>query len=320
MRGFKWVATVFFLLLGAAVQAQDYPSRGVRIMVGTPPGGPLDAATRIVADGLGPLWKQPVTVENRPGAGEMLSITTVAKAPPDGYTLLMSAVHTFTINPALYPKLPYDVDSFIPVTLATFNTMAYVTSPKSPFNSMNELLEYAKTQPQGLSWASAGIATINHIAGEQLVNATGAKMVHVPYRGGVPATNAAISGDVPVALISMIQALQFSKSGHLKVLAVTTAQRSSFAPDWPTVSETVLPGFDFAVEVGLFVPAGTPASIVSKLNADAIQVLQMPETKKRLAVFGFEAVGSSPEELRTGIKVRRARIAEIVQKAQIKPE
>ena len=312
---------VLCLLLSCSVYSQDYPSKGVRMVVGTPPGGPLDAAARIMADGLAPLWKQPVTVENRPGAGEIVSVTFVSRSPPDGYTLLMGAVHTFTINPALYPKLPYDVfEGFIPVTLVTQNAMVYVAHPKAPFNSMKEMLELAKTQPGGISWASAGIATMNHIAGEHLVTETGARLFHVPSRGGVAATNGVIAGDISVGLISMIQALQFAKSGQLKALAVTTAQRSSFAPEWPTVAETVLPGFDFAIEVGLFVPAGTAPAVVAKLNADAIRVLQLPETRKRLAVFGFEPVGSTSDELRTGITARRARIKQIVEKASIKPE
>ena len=316
------VATVVFcLLLNVGAYAQDYPAKGVRMVVGTPPGGPLDAAARVMADGLAGIWKQPVTVENRPGAGEIVSVTFVSRAAPDGYTLLMGAVHTFTINPALYPKLPYDVDEgFVPVTLATQNAMVYVVNPKTPFNTLKEVIDQAKTQPRSVSWASAGIATMNHIAGEHLVTETGAQLFHVPYRGGVAATQGVIAGDVPVALISMIQALQFAKSGQLRALAVTTAQRSSFAPEWPTVAETVLPGFDFAIELGLFAPAGTPPTVVTKLNTDAVRVLQLADTRKRLAVFGFEPVGSTSEELRAGIKARRARIQQIVERASIKPE
>jgi tripartite-type tricarboxylate transporter receptor subunit TctC len=307
------------LLLSFNTQGQDYPAKGVRVIVGSAPGGPIDIAARVVSERLGTLWKQPVIVENRVGASEIIGSEYVAKAAPDGYTLLMVSLNVVTINPVVFPKLPYDpVHGFAPIALATRNPMVLVVGAKPPFSSMKQLIEVAKAQPGSVSWSSPGLATSNHIAGEWFAAEAGVKLFHIPYKGGPAAANAVLSGDVPLGVVSLIQALPLVKTGQMKALAVTTAERSPLAPDWPTVAELGVPGFDAAVRAALFAPAGTARSIVSKINADAIRILQLPDIRERFAALGVEPVGSTPEELDAIIKSGRARIQQIVDRAGIK--
>jgi tripartite-type tricarboxylate transporter receptor subunit TctC len=306
-------------LLSSAVSAQDYPAKGVRVVVGSAPGGPIDIAARVVSERLAAAWKQPVVVENRVGASEIIGAEFVSKAAPDGYTLLMVSLNVFTINPVVFPKLPYDPDrGFAPVALATRNPMVLVAGPKAPFSSMKELIEVAKAQAGSISWSSPGLATSNHIAGEWFAAEAGVKLFHIPYKGGPAAANAVLSGDVPLGVVSLIQALPLVKNGQMKALAVTTAQRSALAPDWPTLAELGVPGFDAAVQAALFAPAGTARPIVARINADVVRVLQLPQTRERFAALGVEPVGSTPEELDAVIKAHRARIQGIVDRAAIK--
>jgi tripartite-type tricarboxylate transporter receptor subunit TctC len=309
----------FLVLLSSAASAQDFPAKGVRVVVGSAPGGPIDIAARVVSERLAAAWKQPVVVENRVGASEIIGSELVAKAVPDGYTLLMVSLNVFTINPVVFPKLPYDPErGFAPVALATRNPMVLVTGPKGPFASMKELIEVAKAQPGSISWSSPGLATSNHIAGEWFAAEAGVKLFHIPYKGGPAAANAVLSGDVPLGVVSLIQALPLVKNGQMKALAVTTAQRSALAPDWPTVAELGVPGFDAAVQAALFAPAGTPRPIVARINADVVRILQLPETRERFAALGVEPVGSTPEELDAVVRTHRARIQQIVERAAIK--
>jgi len=315
--------TLFFFLLllwvAFAVHGQEYPAKGVRVVVGSAPGGPIDIAARVVSEKLATAWKQPVVVENRVGASEMIGAEFVSKAAPDGYTLLLVSLNPFTINPALFAKLPYDpVRGFAPIALVTRNPMVLVAGPKSPFGSVKELIELAKGQAGAISWSSPGLATSNHIAGEWFAAEAGVKLFHVPYKGGPAAANAVLSGDVPLGVVSLIQALPLVKSGQLRALAVTTAQRTPLAPDWPTVAELGIPGFDAAVQAGLFAPAGTPRAVVSRINTDTLRVLQLSETRERFAAMGVDPVGSTPEELDAVIKAHRARIQQIVERASIK--
>jgi tripartite-type tricarboxylate transporter receptor subunit TctC len=183
---------------------------------------------------------------------------------------------------------------------------------------MKELIEVAKAQAGSISWSSPGLATSNHIAGEWFAAEAGVKLFHIPYKGGPAAANAVLSGDVPLGVVSLIQALPLVKNGQMKALAVTTAQRSALAPDWPTLAELGVPGFDAAVQAALFAPAGTARPIVARINADVVRVLQLPQTRERFAALGVEPVGSTPEELDAVIKAHRARIQGIVDRAAIK--
>lgn len=315
----KWILGIVLLAGLAAAQAQEFPARQVRVVVGSAPGGPIDIAARVVSERLAAAWKQPVVVENRVGASEMIGAEFVAKSAPDGYTLLMVSLNPFTINPAVFTKLPYDPEhSFAPITLATRNPMVLVASPKAAFATLKELIELARKDSGGVSWSSPGLATSNHIAGEWFASEAGIKLFHVPYKGGPAAANAVLSGDVPLSVVSLIQALPLVKTGQMRALAVTTAQRTPLAPEWPTIAELAVPGFDAAVQSGLFAPAGTPRPVIAKIHADAVRAIRLPETRERFAAMGVEPVGSTPEELDAVNKAHRARIQGIVDKAAIK--
>jgi tripartite-type tricarboxylate transporter receptor subunit TctC len=307
------------LSLCVGVSAQDYPARGVRFIVGAAAGGPIDSAARVIGEKLAESWKQPVTVENRVGASEMIAAEHVSRAAPDGYTLLFSSLNVVTNNPVVFAKVPYDAEKgFAPVVLATSNPMVLMASPKASFSSLRELVDAAKAKPGTLSWSSPGLATTNHIAGEWLAAETGAPLFHVPYKGGPAAANAILSGDVPFGVVSLIQALPLAKAGTVKVIAVTTQKRTPLAPDWPTVAEQGVPGFDAAVLSAPFAPAGTPQEIVTRLNAEVNRVLRLPEIRERFAGMGVEPAGSTPDELAAGIKRVRAQIEQVVARAKIK--
>jgi tripartite-type tricarboxylate transporter receptor subunit TctC len=198
--------------------------------------------------------------------------------------------------------------------------MVFVASSKAPFGTMKELFDTAKAQSDGISWASSGRATLNHIAGEWLAADAGIKLFHIPYKGAAAAGTAVLTGEVPLGVITLVQALPLVKSGRLRALAVTTAQRSALAPDWPTVAESGIPGFDAAVDIALFAPRGTPRAIVSAIYADTLQVLRLPETEKRFSGMGVEIAIATPEELATLIRTGRARIQSIVDRAGITVE
>ncbi len=299
--------------------AQSFPTKGVRIEVGAAPGGPVDIAARVVGEKLGELWHQPVTVENRVGASEMIAADYVAKATPDGLTLLMSSLNTVTINPVVFKSIAYDPDKDLePIVLATGNPMVFVASPKAPFGTLKEMIALAHAKPESISWATPGLATTNHIAGEWFAAEAGIRMFHVPYKGGPAAMNAVIANDVPVALVSLIQAIPFRGTDKVRVLAVTTGKRTPLAPEWPTVSELAVPGFDLAVQTALFAPGGTPRAIVDKINADAMQVLQAAGMRERLGSLGVEPAGSTPAALAALIRSMRAQIQRVVDHAGIK--
>lgn len=306
-----------FLVPGA--NAQDYPSRAVRIVTPYAPGGPVDIAARVIGQKLSESWGQQVLIDNRPGAGGIIGTEFVAKSVPDGYTLLMATLNEFAINPAVFAKLPYDpARSFASVTLATRNPMVLVASAKTPYNTLAELIAAAKSRPGEIGWSSPGTATMNHITGEWFASEAGVRLFHVPYKGGPAAANAILNGDVPLGIVSLIQALPLVKAGSVKALAVTTDRRTPLAPDWPTVSELGVPGFDAAVRAALLAPAGTPRNVVLKLGADVNRILQTQETRERFAALGVEPLGSTPEELDAAIKTAAARIAQIVEQAKIK--
>jgi tripartite-type tricarboxylate transporter receptor subunit TctC len=317
--GIALTTTVFGWLFAFAAHAQDFPVRAIRVVVGTPPGGSVDIAGRVVSEKLAAAWGQAVLVENRVGASEIIATELVSKAVPDGYTLLMASLNVVTINPVVFAKLPYDAESgLVPVALTTRIPMVLVAGSKAPFSSIKELIGVARTQAGGVSWSSSGLATLNHITGEWLAAEAGITLFHIPYKGAPAAANAVLSGEVPFGIVTLIQALPMEKGGRLKVLSVTTAQRSPLAPSWPTVAESGYPGFDAAVETALFAPAATPRAIVSSIHAEAARILRLPEIRERFAAMGIEAVDSTPEELEAMIRTGRARIQRVVDRAGIK--
>ncbi len=284
------------LLAGAAAAgAQGYPNRPIRMVVTFPTGGAPDTLARIFSSKaqLG----QPIVVDNKPGAGGNIGADFVAKAPPDGYTLVMGTVGTHAINGALYAKMPYDmVKDFVPVAHVASAPNLLVVNNDLPVKSVAELIAYMKANPNKLSYGSPGIGTSIHVSGELFKSMTGTQMTHVPYKGRQFAIPDLVSGQIQVMFDNMPSALPMAQEGKIRALAQTTAKRSASAPDVPTVAETV-PGFEATTWFAVFAPAGTPADIVAKLNAEMRRVFALPDVLEKLKTLGLEPWISSPEEL-----------------------
>ena len=251
----------------APAAAQAFPNKPVRLVVPFPPGGPLDTVGRALAQKLTEAWGQSVIVDNRPGAGGNIGADLVAKAAPDGYTVVMGALSTHAVNPSLYAKMPYDaVKDFAPITLVAITPNVLVVNPSLPVNSVRELVAYAKANPGKLAFGSGSNGSAGHLAGELFKADTGTDLLHVPFKGAAPAMQALLSGDIQLMFDNLASASAQVKAGKLKALAVTTARRSPLAPDLPTMAESGVPGFDISTWFGLLAPAGTPPEIVGQVE------------------------------------------------------
>jgi tripartite-type tricarboxylate transporter receptor subunit TctC len=320
----RTAATLFALLLpplGPALAQSDYPNRPIRVLVAVAPGGVTDLAARSVTPKFNELFGQQFLVENRPGAGGVIGTEMAAKAPADGYTLIFVSAAEMTVNPGLLPKLPYNPQrDFAPIGPVSNTVLVLAAHPSQPLNNVGELVAYAKSRPGQIAFASAGNGTVNHITGEWFANLAGLQLVHVPYRGGGPATLDVVGGQVPVGVLAISSAIQHVKGGKLKVLGVSSSKRVSFVPDWPTIAEQGFPNFDSAVWVGLFAPAGTPAPIIQRLNVELNRVLRMSDVRERLNAQGAEVLGGSPEQLAAMIRDDQARYARLIKQYGIKPD
>ena len=289
---------VFFLLavLGSGpALAQAFPTRPVRIIVPFPPAGAVDILGRVVGQKVGEKWKQSVVIENRPGGGTVLGTDIVAKAPPDGYTILL-AVTSHTINATLVDKLPFDpIRDFAPISLAATGLTILVAHPSVPANSVTELIAYAKANPGKLNFGSPGSGTAMHLSGEMFKSAAGINVVHVPYKGTQPVLNALLAGEISYTFDTGISIPQI-KAGKLKAFAVTSAKRSAAIPELPTMAEAGLPGFEAQSWYGFLAPAGTPAAIVEQVSRDINEALKDPELRERLVRVALEPQGSTPAE------------------------
>ena len=315
---------VFLLALFAGMQpaaAQTYPTKPVRIVVGFPPGGTQDIVARLVSQSLSDRMGQQFVVDNRPGGNGFIAATNVAKSPADGYSLFMAHVGEFAINPALFTNVPYDLErDFVPITLVADGPMVYFANSQAPFSTLREFVTAAKAKPDSIPYSSAGVGSLNHLAAEWLAQAAGIKLNHVPFKGGAAAAMAVAAGDVPFGVSSIPGVIPHLQSGRVKVLAVTTAKRASFRPDWPTTAELGVGDVDATLWIGLFAPKGTPPAIVEKLDQEVRQTLQLPDVRSRFADVGYEAVGASSQEFLIRIKKDAARYKEVVRAAGIKPE
>ena len=283
------------LLAGPAGAQQAYPNKPIRLVVTFPPGGAPDILARLFADKaqLG----QPVVVDNKPGAGGNIGAEMVAKAPADGYTVVMGTVGTHAINGALYSKMPYDmVRDFAPLGHVASAPNLLVVTNDLPVKSVAELITYMKANPNKLSFGSPGIGTSVHVSGELFKSLTGTSMTHVPYKGRQFAIPDLVGGSIQVMFDNMPSALPMAKEGKIRALAQTTAKRSAAAPDVPTVSETV-PGFEATTWFAMFAPAGTPKDVVAKLNAEMQRVYKLPDVAEKMKTLGLEPWISTPEEL-----------------------
>lgn len=311
-------SALLFVSVCGSVQAQAYPTRPVRFIVPYVPGGGVDFVGRTIAQKLSETWNHPVVVDNRPGGGTNIGSELVARSAPDGHTLLVGGVPN-TVNMTLYKKLPYDVvRDFAPVSRLTTAPNILVVHPSVPAKSVKELIALAKSRRGELTYASAGIGSSNHLSGELFRVMAGVDIVHVPYKGGGAAVTDLLAGQVSMYFGTTPSSVPFVRSGRLRALAVTSAKRSPAVPDVPTIAESGLPGFEQSAWHGLLAPSGTPQTIISKLNAEVVRILRLPEITERLATQGVDVVASSPAEFAAFIKQDVVKYAKLVKTAGIR--
>jgi tripartite-type tricarboxylate transporter receptor subunit TctC len=314
-------ALVTLVAFGASAQA-PYPNHPVRIVVPFPAGGTTDILAREVAQVLTQATGQAFVVDNRPGAGGNIGADMVAKAPPDGYTMLMGTVGTHAINPSLYAKMPYDhVKDFVPVILVAGVPNVLEVNPSLPVNSVQELIAYAKANPGKLNFASSGSGTSIHLSGELFKSMTGVQMTHVPYKGSSPALADLAGGQVQLMFDNLPSSLALIKGGKLKPLAVTSLTRASALPNVPTVAESGLPGFEASSWFGLLAPAGTPKEVVAKINTEVAKWLATPEAREKLAGQGaIVASGLTPDDFSRHIAAETTKWQKVVKDSGAKVE
>lgn len=296
----------------ASATGQGYPVKPIRLVVPYPPGGGSDIVARPLAQLAGASMGQQVVIENRAGAGGNIGMEFVAKSPPDGYTLIWGITAQLAVNPALYPKLNYDlIRDFAPVTLAGIAPYLLVAHPSLPAKSVGELVALARAKPGEVRFGSAGNGSGSHLSGEMLNALARVKTTHIPYRGGAPAMTDLVAGQLQISYLTYTSTNPFIRAGRLRALAVTTVKRSPALPDLPAIAEAV-PGYDSAVWYGLLAPAGTPADIIARLNREFLAALKNNEVRQRLMTEAFEPIGSTPEYLGDYMKKEIARWAKLV--------
>ena len=316
------VCAALLALFCGGVAAQGYPLKAPRIVVGFAPGGNTDLVTRILAQKLGELWSQTVVVDNRPGASGMIAGEIVAKAAPDGYTLLLTPQTSIAVAPALYGKAPYDpAKDLAPITLAGSSPLLMVVHPSFPPKSFAEFVALAKKGGAGaLTFGSGGIGSSPHMAGELLSAALGIKMNHVPYKGENPALTDTIGGQIPIMFGNLPVALPYVQAGKLRALANTASTRSPLAPSIPTVAESGIKGYAIATWSAVLGPAGLPAELAARIQRDIVRVINQPETRDRLIGMGVDLIGNSPEEFGAFLRAEIPRYAKVIKDAGIKAE
>ena len=298
----------------------NYPTRAVRVIVPSAPGGGTDISARILAPQLTQFLGQQVIVENRAGAGTMIGGEAVARAAPDGYTLLMG-VSTLAINPAMYKKVPYDaLKDFAPISQAVSLSNVLVVHPSLPVRNLKEFIALVKPRPGQVNFASAGVGTSPHLSMELFLVMADLKMLHVPYKGSGPGVTDLVAGHVPAMMPNMLSAQPHIKSGRLRAMGVTGSKRAPGADDIPTIAEAGVPGYEAVQWYGLLAPAATPRDIITKLHAGVVRALQNPDVRQRLLNDGAEPVGNSPEEFANYLRGETTKWAKVVQAAGIKPE
>ena len=317
----KTLAVIAGLTVAGAAGAQEYPSRPIRIIVPSTAGGSVDTLARTVGTHLSQRWGQQVVVDNRSGAGGIIAGEITAKAPPDGYTLIMATVAAMATNVSLARKLPYDpVRDFAPVTLVASQQLVLLVNPSVPAKSVRELVQLAKTYPGQLTFASAGNGSGGHLSGELLKILAHIELTHVPYKGISPALVDVISGQVNMTFASIISGLPHVRSGKTRALAVTGAHRSPAAPELPTMIEAGVRGYESSTWYGLLAPKATPRAIVMKLNRETVAIVNEPDVKKHLLAEGAEPVGNSPEEFGEFIKSEIAKWGKVIRAAGLRAE
>jgi tripartite-type tricarboxylate transporter receptor subunit TctC len=303
----------------AQTPSATFPTKPVRIVVPLAPGGSTDVLARLVASKLSEVWGQQVIVDNRGGGGTMIGTEIVARAPADGYTLLM-VTSAFAVNFSLYDKVPYKFSDFVPLSNVGQTPNVLAVHPTIPAKNVKELIALLRARPGEMTYSSGGVGGSTHLAGELFKLLAKVDMVHVPYKGGGPAVADLVSGQVMMTFGNLTTVLPFSNAGRVRALAVTSSKRSPALPNLPTMAEAGVPGFEAATWNGLIAPAATPKDIVAKLNADIVKVLNMPDTRAKLASNGLEPIGDTPAAFSAHISNEIARWGKVVKAARIKAE
>ena len=312
-----WIALPVAALLGAVpAPAQTYPARQIELVVPFVAGGTTDNIARMLAQRFSDQWRQTVVVTNRPGGGSTIGTHAVAKAPPDGHTLLVTTIG-FAITPALQ-KLPYDAaNDFAPVSELASVPLVLVVHPSVPAKTLPEFIALAKSQPGGLDYASSGTGTSPHLAAEMFCTMAGVKLVHVPFKGNAEGLNAMLGGHVKVYFALVPAVLQHVRAGTLRAIAVTTETRLAALPDVPTIAELGFPNYEITSWQGLFAPAGTPKDVVAKINAETVAMLNTPDIRQRISQEGADPVGGTPEQFTARVKAEVAKWGNLVRDAGI---
>jgi tripartite-type tricarboxylate transporter receptor subunit TctC len=315
-------ATAATLALAATLaSAQTFPTRPIRIIVPSTAGGSVDTLARLVGNHLSEKWGQQVVVDNRSGAGGVIAGELTAKAPPDGYTLIMATIAAMATNVSLNRNMPYDpVKDFAPVTLVASQQLMLVVTPSVPAKSVAELIQLAKAKPGQLTFASAGNGSGGHLSGELFKILTGVDIIHVPYKGIAPAMVDVISGQVTMTFTSVISGTPQVRSGKLRALAVTGARRSPAQPDVPTMIESGVKGYESSTWYGLLAPKGTPRPVIMKLHDEVVALLQQPAIKDKLLADGAEPVGNTPEQFGAFIQAEINKWGKVIRAAGLKAE
>ena len=316
----RFLLALGLALLPALAAAQAYPSKAIHWIVPFPPGGPTDLLARAVGQKLSEAWGQPVLVENKPGAAGNLGVDLAAKAPADGYTLVVVPTGNIAVNPTLFPNLPYKATDLAPVTMMATVENVLVVHPGIAAKSMQELVALAKAKPGALSFASPGAGSQAHLAGEFIKLAAGVDLTHVAYRGTGPALNDLLGGQVSMMFSQMSSALPHIRAGKLRAIGAASQKRSPLMPELPTVAEQGFPGFEATSWYALMVAAGTPQDVIDRLNTETVRILRLPELREKLSGLGADAVGNSPAELAATIQKESARWAEVIRKQGIRAE
>jgi len=320
----RTIALVFTLSVACAIgsaSAQSYPTKPVRFVVPFAPGGSTDTLARTIGQKLSDYLGEQVVVDNRPGANGDIGMLLVARAAPDGYTVVLGYIANLGIGPSLYAKMPYDpVKDFAPITQVAGASNILVVHPSVPAKNFKEFIAYTKANPGKVNFASAGVASVGHLTGELLNNLARIDMVHVPYKGSGQAITDLVGGHVKVMISGMASTLPHVKTGKLRGLATTGAKRTPATPDLPTIAESGFPGFEASSWFGVLAPTRTPRPVIARLHADIVKSLQQPEVRQRLENVGFEIVGGTPDEFAGYIQSEIRKWAKVVKASGAKPE
>ena len=315
----RLIAVIALASLATVAQAQAWPSKPIKWVVPFAPGGTTDILARTVGEKLSVAFGVPVIIENKPGAGGGVGAEFTAKSAPDGYTIMGGTISTHAINASLYKDLQYDpVKDFVPVMLIARVPNMLVVNPNVPAKNVAELIALLKKNPGKYTFASSGNGTSQHLSGELFKTMTGVDMQHIPYKGSPPALQDVVGGSVSMTFDNITTAWPLARNGNLRAIAVTTAKRSSIAPDVPTLAESGLPGYEVGSWQGVFAPAGTPPEIVKRLNAEMVKIVNMPDVKEKLTALGAEPVGNTPEEFSAMVKAEVVKWADVVKKSGAK--